>query len=220
MRSLKMCGAGSCGGGIFKDVRLEGSHRIKGNIECEHFYASGVCTALGSISSLIFNVEGAMTLQSVKTKEMLVAGACKCQGVINCELLEAEGYFRANEEMNAEQIRIEGKFKLLGPINAEQITLLFHEPSSITEVGAGKIEVRKLTKKLKPWSLSKLFMRKKVELEAHLMEADDIYLEFCRVEKVCGDHVIIGPDCVIDEIEYRGSIEIHPTSKVKHQKQI
>lgn len=220
MQNLEMNGAGTIGGGIFKEVKLAGAHKITGNIECEHFETAGTCTADAAISCLTFSGAGAMTIQSLKTKEMSVAGSCKCQGMIDCETLEAEGYFRAHEEINAEQLTMEGKFKILSPINAEKVTLLLHEPSSVTEIGAGKIEVRKSTRKSKSWNLFTLFAIKKVALEAHLMEADDLYLECCHVEKVCGDHVVIGPNCVIGDVEYRGLLEIHPTSKVKHQKQI
>lgn len=220
MKSLKMCGAGSSGGGIFKDVRLEGAHKITGNVECEHFDTAGTFKALASISCLTFSGAGALTIQGIRTKEMTVAGSCTCEGVVDCEVLEAEGYFKATEEVNAEQIRMEGKFKVVGAMNAETVMLFLHEPSSVSEIGAGKIEVRKSTKKSKSWNLFTCFMLKKVELEASLIEADDIYLEHCRVEKVCGDHVVIGPNCLIDDVEYRGTIEIHPTSIVKHQKQI
>lgn len=220
MRSLKMCGAGSSGGGVFKEVMLEGAHKITGNIECDHFHTAGTCKALADISCLTFDGAGAMTLQSIKTKEMTVAGSCTCHGVIDCEVLQAEGYLSADEEVNAEEIRLEGKIKVLGSINAETVTLLLHEPSQVKEVGAGKVEVRKSTRKSKSWNVFTKFMIKKVELEAHQIEADDVYLEYCRALKVCGDKVVIGPNCVIEDVEYRGVLEIHPTSKVKHQKQI
>lgn len=220
MRSLKMSGTGSSGGGIFKEVVLEGAHKITGNIECDHFHTAGTCKVLADISCLTFNGEGAMTIQGIKTKEMRLAGACNCHGVIDCELLQAEGYLSADEEINAEEIRMEGKFKVLGPINGETVTLLLHEPSTLQEIGAGKIEVRKSTHQSKSWNVLTKFRINKVALKARLMEADDIYLESCHVEKVCGHHVVIGPNCMIESVEYRGEINIHPTSTVKHQKKI
>ena len=220
MRSLKMNGAGRSGGGVFKEVMLEGAHKITGDIDCENFHTAGTCKALGHISCLTFNGAGAMTLQGIKTKEMSVVGSCTCHGTVDGEVLQVEGYLSADEEINAEDIRIEGKFKVLGVMNAEKVTLLLHEPSSVMEIGAGKIEVRKLTKKSKSWNIFTMFKIKKVALEANLMEADEIYLEYGHVKKVCGDQVVIGPHCMIEEVEYRGEIDIHPTSKVKRQKQI
>ena len=57
-------------------------------------------------------------------------------------------------------------------------------------------------------------------MSGQLIEGERVEIEYCQVKHVYGDHVKIGPHCQIDEVEYKESLEIHPTAVVKSVKQV
>ncbi|MDR2736057.1 MAG: hypothetical protein LBB49_00660, partial [Gracilibacteraceae bacterium] len=56
---------------------------------------------------------------------------------------------------------------------------------------------------------------RKHEFTCQNIECDDIYLENCAVERVSGQHVVIGPKCQIGSLEYVESHSVHESANVE-----
>ncbi|MNC54128.1 hypothetical protein D3C81_998200 [compost metagenome] len=50
-----------------------------------------------------------------------------------------------------------------------------------------------------------------------LIEGDSVELQNTHAHTVRGEKVIIGPDCVIQKVEYSDYLEIHRSATVKQQ---
>ncbi len=51
--------------------------------------------------------------------------------------------------------------------------------------------------------------------EAETIEGDDVYLEATHATAVRGRRVVIGPGCVIQEVEYSETLQIDPSAQVE-----
>ena len=58
------------------------------------------------------------------------------------------------------------------------------------------------------------------DVQANLIEGDEIYLENTRADVVRGKQIEIGPNCKIKLIEYSESLKVHDDSDVEKQTKI
>lgn len=57
-------------------------------------------------------------------------------------------------------------------------------------------------------------------MKGQLIEGETIEIEYSHFNAIYGDHIKIGPNCQINEVAYKESLEIHPNAVVKTVKQV
>lgn len=221
MNDLEMNGLGHSGGGAFNEVRLAGIHRIYGEVKCKTFESDGVAKCDDKITADRLSIAGVTKVVDLNVNKISVEGVLKSSGALSCESLSLEGYLSTVKSFKTKKANLMGKFKFRGEVEAEELVLMVAAKSSFTEVGATQIFVTKVLND-DSWTkrLNRLFQKNACLFVGQLIEGEEIYLEYCRVQSVFGDHVKIGSYCIINEVEYKETIDIHPTAVVKHQKRV
>ncbi len=221
MNDLEMNGLGHSGGGVFHEVRLAGLNRIYGEIKCEKFESDGVVKCDDTLTANRLSLAGVAKVVDLNVNQMSVEGVLKSSGTLSCESLSLEGYLSTVKSFKTKKANLTGKFKFRGEVEAEELDLKMAAKSSFTEVGATKIRVTKVLND-DPWKkrFNRLFHKSDCRFVGQLIEGEEIYLEYCQVQSVFGDQVKIGPYCMINEVEYKETIEIHSTAVVNHQKRV
>lgn len=221
MNRLEMYGLGSSGGGIYDEVELAGLNRITGSIQCQKFETAGVLKCSELITAHSLQVGGVAMIGDLIAQNVSVEGVLRSRGYLTCEKLNFEGYLSVNGDVKVGEADLIGKLKFKGGVQAETLNLMIEAKSIFTDLGATKISVTRMSDyESLIERIGKVFQREQAFMEGHLIEGEDIYLEYCRVQNVYGDHIKIGPHCIIEELEYKETLEIDPTSVVKHQKQV
>ena len=217
MKSLNLSGYGSCSGGEFYKVKIEGKGTVNGDLKCNILKISGVAKVNGNISTEELNNEGVLKITGdTNAKNVEIKGVNKIIGNFRGEELKCEGTLNVKNDIEFENINTTGSITNDGFINCENLTMFLWGTSKCNEIGASKIIVEGNGKNS---SLFNIFIPKKFKenkLVASTIEGDDISLESCTVKIVKGKNIKIGPNCVIDEVEYSDSIEIDPSSTVKN----
>lgn len=237
--SVSISGSGKINGDL-QCIKFSssGSSKVEGNIVCERFECSGSSKIGGNITSKEFKCSGSGRITgSVKAEEVRVSGVCKIEGDmqgntisnsgsttidgdIKCEKVAISGMLSSGKNIEAEEISINGAIKNTGTINAERILIECRGGNGsciFNEIGASKVSINKDTQNIgfSLYKLVGLFTGSTNKISGNLIEGDEIYIENANVKMVRGDKIVIGPDCQIDQVEYRESIEVSDKAQVK-----
>lgn len=234
--NLDILGVGTSKGGRFGKVLIAGSGKIEGDTVCDSlsvpgagkvegnltvnaaFTCHGAGKVDGSLEAGSLQVNGSMKIEgpckvegkaavagSLKVEgdlsadQLDVAGACSTEGSLSVTRAEIRGVLKVDHDVQAEQFRADGAVKIGGLLNAEMVELNLEGSDEIETIGGGKVAVRQ--KK----NAFRLF-RKQPRLLSALIEADEISIEYTDCQTVRGVNVRIGPECVIDRVEYSGTL--------------
>lgn len=168
------------------DLEVNGSFKVE----------NGPCTVGGRAGiSGSFKVAGDLTVGSLDAD-----GSAKIEGGIRATEIEADGVLKVEGPVQAETFRAEGAVIIEGLLNAETVELTVSGEDRIESIGGGSVTVRRRTGSFG------LFSRKRPHLISELIEADEIDLEYTDARTVRGVNVHIGPECVIDRVEYSGTL--------------
>jgi cytoskeletal protein CcmA (bactofilin family) len=118
--------------------------------------------------------------------------------------------------LEAEVFLAKGSFTIGGLLNAGQIDIILYGGCRAKEIGGEKITVKKpgIAHKLKRLIFSYIF-RVNVDLQADVIEGDEIYLEHTYAKIVRGNNVTIGPGCDIEVVEYKNNFHEQKGAIVK-----
>lgn len=238
--NLSFAGVGTITTGEYGRVSVSGSGRIKGDILCESFSASGSCGGTGNIKcENDFKCSGSMNLtgEVICGGEFKVSGGSSFDGDIEAhiikisgavkgrsfraDILKISGAITANGNVEAEEAHISGSGEITGLLNAEKVSIRFGSGYSRLKVGSiGGSEIvvdndSSFNSEIRIFGIP--FFSKKSsggKLIAGTIEGDNITLNVTEAEVVCGKNVIIGKGCKIDRIEYTDSYECDESSLV------
>ena len=233
--SFSLPGAGKVEDGsltVHGPIVIDGAGKVEGPVRGERLSVSGSFKAERSCEiSGDLNVNGSFKVEngpcavggkakvsgSIKIEGELRVGALDVDGsaVIEGSLLaaeiEADGSLKVGGEVQAERFRAAGAVNVDGLLNAETVELLVSGEDLIQSIGGGSVTVRRGTDGFS------LFKRKRPHLISELIEADEIELEYTDCRTVRGGNVRIGPECVIDRVEYSGSLTTAPNCSVREK---
>lgn len=235
-RYLRISGSGSSGGGIFDEVKISGSGRIEGDVECILFKTSGSSDVRGNVKSEFFKTSGSSNVKgnleseeikvsgschvqgNVKTESISISGSTHIKGNINAQDIEVSGSVKVEDDCEAERFRARGGFEIGGLLNADTIDIGLGGRCSVKEIGGGKIEVREgIMDPLGLGRLVKHIFNMSDKLTVDCIEGDDIYLESTVAKVVRGNNIVIGRNCDIQTVEYKESLNIDDNAKVIDQ---
>ncbi|MCR8641158.1 hypothetical protein NV379_00685 [Paenibacillus sp. N1-5-1-14] len=234
-RDLIINGSGSSGGGVFNKVKISGSGKVSGDVECLEFRCSGSGSVIGNVKTGYMNVSGSgdvdgnLVAEELKVsgsfrvdgdtfvKEASVSGHMKVDGKLTAEEMTVNGALEVKDDCSAEEFVVKGGFRISGLLNAGKVDIQLHGDAFVKEIGCDQIEVRRnLLGGISVLKMIKtLFQSFHNELHADVIEGDDIALEYTKAKVVRGTNVIIGPGCKIDLVEYKGRYEQHDDAEVE-----
>lgn len=223
MYNLQMSGLGKSEGGVFNEVRLEGVQRLYGNVQCLDFFSEGILKATAIECQNSFNLEGVGGMSSLKAPNINTEGACRVKEAVIGQALHAEGYLSTGGVVKVETAQIVGKVKFKEAVEATKINLSFCAASSFDVISATEVKISRYLDS-DYYQMSKgsgIFKRRrKYKMKGQLIEGETVEIEYCHVNAIYGDHIKIGPNCQINEVAYKESLEIHPNAVVKTVKQV
>lgn len=218
--NASIAGAGSIGSGTYNKIDICGSGKANGDIICADFDASGSAKVDGNLTcsgtvdvSGAFKVEGNLSCGSLDG-----SGAVKITGGVVAKEVDVSGSFDVGGDCEAEEVDIRGTVEIEGLLNAETIDLSLESIGGnckVGQIGGGSITI-------KPRSGAGgkflFFFAKNGHADSHLettlIEADRVELENVIADTVRTIDAVIGDECEIGTLEYRGEIEISENAKI------
>jgi cytoskeletal protein CcmA (bactofilin family) len=241
-RSVSVSGAGVIDGGSYSRVSISGAGKISGDLYAEELKMSGAGSVNGHCEVVHLTISGTGKFtKDVIADEMKVSGVAKVDGAVKVKELKCSGTFRAAESISSEYVKVSGMlhvggdleseifrasggFDVRGLLTADRIEIHPGGRCRAQEIGGAKIDVRRYGNRDRAGLLDSLMRALSSawggEVEAALIEGDEIYLESTRADVVRGKQIHIGPNCKIGLIEYSESLKVHDDSDVEKQTKI
>ena len=180
-------GAGKVEGPVFAETaRISGSFSAEGDVEI-----TGSTEVSGSLKT-----EG-----SLRGGDLSVSGVCKAEGNIRGNEISVSGVLKTPGDLQAENFHSSGALSVDGLLNAETVEIWLNGDNSVRSIGGGRVLVRRKGK-----GFSFFGFQKRPRLLSELIEADEVDLEYTDCQTVRGVNVHIGSECVIDRVEYSGTL--------------
>jgi cytoskeletal protein CcmA (bactofilin family) len=235
---LKINGSGTASGGAYNLVRINGSGRITGDLDCNDFVINGSGEATEAVKCTSVRISGSGRIGGeLKCGDIKVNGSGSFNSDIDCGGLNISGSADVKKSVRARNIKINGSTKISGDcsaedffsngvfeigglLNADNVEIhLYWNRSRAKEIGGEKISVSLgttglgLVKSLLPSSHFPA-------LEADVIEGNDITLENTIAKVVRGENVTIGSGCDIGLVEYKGHYRKEHGAKVAEEKKV
>ncbi|MDD4663045.1 MAG: polymer-forming cytoskeletal protein [Caldisericia bacterium] len=241
-KDLKIFGIANTTGGIFRDVVINGTGRISGDLESESLVVNGNATIVGNITTKKTKVSGNCTIDgSFACDSFKVLGASNISGNLTAKNISVEGYMKVVESIKAETVNVSGKlitegdcnaetfgsvgtFEIEGLLNGDKINIELLGKCRASEIGGANISIRRKNTDvpiLKQILTSIIDgVKEKPLMQVESIEGDEIYISNTQAKVVRGKHVKIGPECSVELVEYSEDFEKAPDSKVHSSKRI
>ncbi|MBU5591818.1 polymer-forming cytoskeletal protein [Clostridium sp. MSJ-4] len=105
---IKISGSGSAGGGVYDEVKISGSGKITGDLDCNVLKVSGSGKVDGNIKSL----------------RVCTSGSFNSIGSISCESLKASGSAKITQDVSCnEDFSCSGSMKIEGNLKSKDIDI-------------------------------------------------------------------------------------------------
>lgn len=226
---LQIAGSGSAAGGVYQDVKINGSGSINGDVDCMQFKINGRAEVVGNVKSDFTNIHGETSVTgNLQSNHVQINGSATIGGNLGCHSLKVNGGTTVKGSVTGDSVSIKGDMAIYGDCEAESFTAkggfqvggllnagtieIDLHPSvrgcRVKEMGGEKIIVRsnQFFSGIRQLIKTKLF-DSVLSLSADTVEGDDIYLENTKAKVVRGNHVRIGPGCEIELVEYKHTFE-------------
>ncbi|MFC2095677.1 cell shape determination protein CcmA [Candidatus Bipolaricaulota bacterium] len=241
-KSVSVSGAGNIAGGSYSRVSISGAGKVNGDLYAEELRMSGAGRVNGRCEVVHLTVSGTGKFEkAVVADEMKVSGVAKVEGPVTVKELKCSGTFRASESISSEYVKVSGQlhvggdveaeifrasgsFDIRGLLSADRIEIHPGGRCRVKEIGGARIDIRRYGSKDRASLLDSVLRALSSawggEVEAELIEGDEIYLENTSADVVRGKEIQIGPNCKIKLIEYSESLKVHDDSEVGQQMKI
>ena len=227
--NLIINGYGSANGGDFRKVQLNGRGTVNGNVDCDDFECNGSGSVNGNLISERARISGsgkvdgtvhsgnmridgkATVTRDVKANSMKISGKGTVGGNVTGEELQIRGQAIIDGNCEVDAFSSQGQFTMGGVLSADEIDIDIHGTCRAKEIGGHTIKVRQRMS-----AFNRLF--KSVfgyQLEAGLLEGDNIEIDYVKINTVRGNNVTVGANCEIELIEYTGELFLDKSAKVK-----
>lgn len=224
--SLKISGSGSMNGNIKSGIiAISGSSSFNGQVEAEEFKVAGSTLVKGNLKVTECKIGGSTTVkESIYAGNLNIYGSLKVDGAVKGEEVNIYGSLSSKEGFECERLFVSGAFKTEGLVNADQVIIELGGRTRAKEIGGQSIRVQR--GKIKKYnnvlldvikSISSMFSLEG-DLEAEVIEGDEVYLEDTKAKVVRGNKITIGKNCVIDKVEYKEEFNILDNGEVKENK--
>jgi cytoskeletal protein CcmA (bactofilin family) len=236
LQDLKISGMSKMNGGKFDYVDISGVGKIYGDVEANILNISGVGNVEGNIKAVRMDIEGTSNVKGniecaevnnsgsvkvggrLKTDILKSNGMCRVGGSVKAKQIFSYGVLNSGADVEAEEFDSEGVFNINGLLNANRIDIKVGYRSSVKEIGGEEITVKKA--KTMGLGFAMRFIGKSKCLRTELIEGTNISIEYTEADVIRGENIKIGAKCIVDLVEYSGTLEVDPSSVVKSQKKV
>ncbi|AAK76782.1 cytoskeletal protein CcmA (bactofilin family) [Clostridium acetobutylicum] len=230
LSDVKVSGSGSIGGGNYDEVKISGSAKINGNVNCNSYMCSGSSTANGNITAKeIVKISGttkvhgdlnsgdlivsgsSRTFGNVTAKKIKISGSSDIEGNVHTDSIDISGSVSIGEDCEAEHFHARGGFEIAGLLNAGDIEIYMYGKCRVKDIGGENITVKLGSGHFIHEMMNLFFTRGR--LVTSIIEGDNIYLEHTDAKIVRGNNITIGPNCNIENIEYKNQLNMDQSCK-------
>ncbi|CAI6085981.1 hypothetical protein [Cohnella sp. JJ-181] len=209
---LKMVGTTSSNGGVYKLVKITGECEINGDLYCGRLACTGEMNVRGKLNAEAVRLTGVCGVEaSLASGEIRGTGEVKVKGSLRSEKIKLDGQLSVDGNADIGEAELRGGIVCGGLLTAERLDLSLFGPSTVRELGGGRLRVRRsrisaIKNLVSPWGAA--------TLTAGLIEGDQVELQYTEAEVVRGGDVAIGPGCRIGRVEYRRELRVASGSTV------
>lgn len=201
---------------VFGAFSTEDSCEVSGDLDVAgSMKIEGACSVGGRSS-----IKGTLKIEEdYHASDVELHGTLHVEGNLRTTNIDVKGTLKVEENVEAETFKAEGPVEINGELNAESVELLLRGEDLIESIVGGSVRVKKaddntyvhrgININLDFSAFTRNFhfsTGKRPHLACDLIEADEIDLEYTDCETVRGVNVHIGPECVIDRVEYSGTL--------------
>jgi cytoskeletal protein CcmA (bactofilin family) len=120
--NIKISGSSSVGGGVFNQVKINGSGKIISDLECEVFSCSGSSKVEGNLKAETIKVNGSADIEgNVAADEITVSGSSDIDGDIDCKEIKINGTASVKGNLKSKDITINGSSSIEGNVSGEEV---------------------------------------------------------------------------------------------------
>lgn len=221
--SVKILGESSISGGLYNNITILGEAFTRGNIECNKITVLGELKINAEVKADGIKILGNVVANNkcIVNNKLKILGQldAKDDFQINKAKVLGKGNFEKNlifQEITVlGEVNIKGNcegnfFKSKGQVNvdgllsAEKIDIDPKSVNIINEIGGSEIIIKK----------SRLFIVIQGKVISNIIEGDKITLESTNCKIVRGHDINILTGCVIDKIEYTGTLNKYGDSSI------
>lgn len=177
-------GVGNANGGTYKNFKIAGSAIVNEDCKAEKIKIAG----------------NADFKKSVTAKSFKVAGRCLVGGNIKVDKLSIAGSFTAKGNIDAENANFAGTAYVEGDVNCEEFSANL-TGSTFKNIYGESISFKKGN------SISSKTIVEEIA-------ATKINIQNVKVNKVSGEFVIIGDDCIVDLVEYNNTLSLSKKAQI------
>lgn len=226
LNSIKIMGESSISGGIYNKVTILGDAFSRGKIDCTSVKIIGGFDMKDELICEKMNIVGTAVSNNklVVREELKIVGDLNSSEVVEAGRVKIVGEGRFQKDLKFHQVDLVGELSVKGNcegttffsrgtaiidglLSADTVEIIPDGISTINEIGGSEITIRK-----KRWIS---FSRGKVI--SNTIEGDNILLENTHCKVVCGHNITILGGCIIDKIEYTGTLTVDSSSRVGEQ---
>ncbi|RKN84800.1 polymer-forming cytoskeletal protein [Paenibacillus ginsengarvi] len=238
---VKIVGSGGSGGGLFKNVKINGEAQFSGDVDCLAFRCNGTSKVYGSLKGTSCTVNGTLDITddfdtgeakingkmeiegNLKARSIRSFGETNVRGNVAGEEVGLQGTFHIKGHCEAEKLRIQGIFRIGGLVNAGEVDMAVNSRCEVKEIGGESIRIHRAEGNMLKKLIGAFFLPSDYyegTLAAGSIEGDHIYAEHTTADVIRGATIVLGPGCRIGRVEYTERFECHPSSAVQEQDQL
>ncbi len=123
LHDLKINGSGSASGGTFNAVKISGSGKIVGDIDCKEVKISGSGKIEGNIHTIELKTSGSSRLNGdVTAKEIEISGSTKVEGNVIVEDMTVSGSSKFLQDITCKEFEVNGSSQVEGNVSGREVT--------------------------------------------------------------------------------------------------
>lgn len=241
LKSMRISGSGSVHGGVYDEVKISGSGRISGDVECTSLKVSGSAKIEGKVKTGECRISGSANIEGeliaddihisgstnadgdlIASNDIKISGGAKVGGALKAGNIRLSGGVSVQKGIECEILDMSGAFKVTGLINAGTLNVRLNGDSRAEDIGGDEIIVlRERDAGIKRvFGINIPISFSNGTLTADTIEGGKIHLEYTRAKVVRGEVIEIGPGCSIDKVEYSGSLIVDEEAQVSERVKI
>lgn len=187
-------------------VSIAGVGVFRGDVDADLVKCQGVGKSHGAIACRKLEIQGLFNAASQ----------------IRAEEAEIMGLLKSKSDLSAERINVKGALVVDGILNAGSLDIQFQCFGKLKEVRAHTVNIRPMTISIKNRGgqfLDNLMISFTGQgFRMDVVEGSEIYLENVQANVVRGENIVIGPNCVIELLEYSKKARVHDSARVDSMK--
>ena len=200
MAVTKLKGVNTLSGGKYEELVIGGVVTINGDLEADSADVGGVVTINGKLESKSYvKIGGVVTINDkVRAKTVDVGGVVTIHKDVEADTITISGVVNAKGQVSADLVESRGCF-------------------SAEEVVGDKVIIHCERKNKTFGGLFRFGRDEKKDLpKIGTIEATEIDVDGIRVENLNGNNIVIGPECVVENVDCTGRLAIAPEAVVKN----